>query len=138
MATIRQGILYLQAKDTKVSDFVLCDCTDLCDSFIRWRELVVRVTGAELHALISAWKDLEILLSALSAVAINRRMTKKEQAAVEHLLYLQRWFKERKSPSFADLTVGVSAASKRGRSAVRHSAGAAYRAVNGQNCSRPK
>ena len=75
--------------------------------------------SAELHALIYAWKDMVILLPALEAVIINQHLRKKQRDAVTHLLYLQRWMRDRKSPLSPLLKDGVSDVLSPGRSGLR-------------------
>ena len=83
--------------------------------------------GAELSALIYAWKDMATVLPALSAVAVNRQLNQDQRDAIAHLLYLQAWMANKKSPLSTQLNGDVSGALSRGRSGSRQ--GPRHRAV---------
>ena len=68
--------------------------------------------GAELSALIYAWKDMAILLPAMSAVLQHHPFSDEERELLAHLLYLQAGWQARKSPLSTQLNGGACAASR--------------------------
>src|SRR5580765_907898 len=120
LATIRQRILYATAKDTRIlcATFVLA-FVQIYATILSRRDCVPYTQGAELSALIYAWKDMATVLPALSAVAVNRQFNQDQRDAIAHLLYLQAWMDNRKSPLSTQLTADVSGACRAGRSGSR-------------------
>src|SRR5580765_2448711 len=88
-------------KTKRYKDFVrklMVAFVQIYATILRWRDCVPYTQGAELSALIYAWKDMALLLPAMSAALEHHSFSDEEREVLAHLLYLQGWMTARKSP----------------------------------------